>query len=105
MSELFRHVDLVRLKVSDAMPQTAQVNVAAGPNGHINWIDCGISSTNKSDDSGWSPPNVQLAEMVYMNLSTALKSSSTVFSACNAYLANFTSVAEAKVRVSGKSHT
>ncbi|KAG9003254.1 hypothetical protein FRB94_007736 [Tulasnella sp. JGI-2019a] len=74
----------------------SQVNVAAGPNGNIKWIDCGISSTNSSGDKGWTPPTVRIQEMVYMNLSTALNQSTTVFSACDQYLANFTSVSAAK---------
>lgn len=82
--------------VSYRMVFLAQVNVAAGPNGHINWIDCGISSSNSSDDKGWNPPTVLLPELVYMSLTTALQDPNTPFTACNAYLDQFISVATSK---------
>lgn len=70
--------------------------VAAGPNGHIDWIDCGISATNPKDDHGWTPPSVTLEELVYMDLGTALKDSNSPFNACRKYLDAFTKVAKEK---------
>lgn len=93
---LFVSVDAswFRLVLAADGGDTAQVNVAAGPNGNIKWIDCGISSSNSSGDTGWTPPTVTLPELVYMSLSTALNTSNTPFSACNQYLPEFVQVAQ-----------
>lgn len=71
------------------------MTVAAGPNGHINWIDCGISQSSPTS-GGWTPPVTVLEDLVYVNLSDALKAPGTPFSACDPYVDEFTSVAQSK---------
>jgi len=70
----------------------AKTTKIAGPNGSLNWMDCGISSSNPSS-GGWSPPTVKLDEIVYMDLDTALQNSSSPFQNCQPYLQTFKDVA------------
>ncbi|KAG8886218.1 hypothetical protein FRB97_006221 [Tulasnella sp. 331] len=89
---------LIQVEDSKCGPSRATwpPTVASGPNGHIDWIDCGISATNPKDDHGWTPPTVTLNELVYMDLGTALRDPKTPFGACRKYLDSFTRVAGSK---------
>ncbi|KAG9011747.1 hypothetical protein FRB94_007737 [Tulasnella sp. JGI-2019a] len=69
-------------------------NVAAGPNGHINWLNCGISSSTPSKDHGWTPPKVTLKDLSYMDFSSALKNDKSPFAACRKYVDAFERVAK-----------
>ncbi|KAJ7508100.1 glycoside hydrolase family 23 protein [Mycena galericulata] len=50
-----------------------------GPNGSIDWINCG----------GWSPPYLSVDQTVAVNLSDALQSSNSVFTACSQFVGLF----------------
>ena len=83
-----RPVRLVRAKTTlFSCPQTdvGLVNITAtsGPNGNIDWINCGIA------DGGWKPPFVQIADIVTVELSSVLEDSASPFQACTPYVSTF----------------
>ncbi|KAH9994955.1 lysozyme-like domain-containing protein [Russula compacta] len=53
---------------------TAKVTTLSGPNGHIDWLNCGIN------DYGWSPAPVKVDELVVVSLDSARH---TTFSPCS----------------------
>jgi hypothetical protein len=52
-----------------------------GPNGHIDWINCGFESPG-----GWHPPHVTMQDIVTQSLSTALNSPSSPFKNCARFI-------------------
>jgi hypothetical protein len=52
----------------------AQVTKLSGPNGHIDWLNCGV------DGSGWSPAPVKLEELIVVSLESARH---TAFASCS----------------------
>lgn len=61
----------------------AKTTKTAGPNGSIDFLNCGI------DTSGWNPPSVHIDDVIVMSLSDAIQSTSSPFHACKAYLQLF----------------
>jgi len=59
---------------------TSKVTKTTGPNGSIDWLNCGI------EGGGWKPPNVQIDDLVTMDLGEALKDPKSPFKACSKYL-------------------
>ncbi|KAJ7583936.1 glycoside hydrolase family 23 protein [Mycena floridula] len=62
---------------------TEKTNATAGPNGRIEWMNCGI------DGGGWSPPLVKVSDIVAMDLDEALQSKDSPFQACKNYVGLF----------------
>ncbi|KAL1742473.1 lysozyme-like domain-containing protein [Schizophyllum fasciatum] len=58
---------------------TKQVSATTGPNGNIDWLNCGVNN------GGWNPPFVTIHDIVAKDLSAAVKSSGTPFAACAAF--------------------
>ncbi|KAI0066097.1 hypothetical protein BV25DRAFT_1820969 [Artomyces pyxidatus] len=52
---------------------TEHVTATSGPNGNIDWLNCGI------DNGGWNPPFVHISQLKHAELSDARH---TAFSAC-----------------------
>ncbi|KAI5123701.1 hypothetical protein M0805_001727 [Coniferiporia weirii] len=62
---------------------TKDVTAVSGPNGDIDWLNCGVNS------GGWQPPNVQVSDLVAVDLSWAVQQANTPFSACSDYISLF----------------
>ncbi|KAJ7939456.1 glycoside hydrolase family 23 protein [Mycena leptocephala] len=62
---------------------TEETTNTTGPNGSIDWLNCGI------DADGWNPPYITVDQTVAVNLSDALQSSSSVFVACSQFVGIF----------------
>jgi len=53
---------------------TSQITAQSGPNGHIDWLNCGING------QGWTPAPVQLEELIVVPLKSARH---TTFAPCS----------------------
>jgi hypothetical protein len=62
---------------------TSQVTTVSGPNGHIDWLNCGIT------DGGWSPPFVKVSDIITVDLATAVQDPNSPFTACTPYVELF----------------
>ncbi|KAF8973141.1 lysozyme-like domain-containing protein [Flammula alnicola] len=60
---------------------TRQVTKLSGPNGNIDWINCGFETSG-----GWQPPYVRMEDIITQSLSSAVQSPSSPFKACSAYI-------------------
>lgn len=60
---------------------TRKTTAETGPNGDINWLNCGIT-----ESSGWNPPYITIDEIITEDLSSAIQSSGTPFGACADYV-------------------
>ncbi|KIJ49621.1 glycoside hydrolase family 23 protein [Sphaerobolus stellatus SS14] len=58
---------------------TSQITSSSGPNGNIDFLNCGINS------GGWNPPNVQANQLITADFETALSSPGTPFGPCAPY--------------------
>jgi hypothetical protein len=63
---------------------THDITATSGPNGKIDWLDCGIN-----DDGGWRPPHVNVSEVIAVDLSTSLNSPNSPFKPCKPYISLF----------------
>ena len=63
---------------------SANVTEFAGPNGSIDWLNCGITS-----ETGWHPPFVRVTDIVAVNLSQAVTSPASPFKRCAPFIALF----------------
>lgn len=61
----------------------AAITDVSGPNGNIDWLNCGI------DQDGWQPPPIHVKDVIAQDLGTALDTSSSPFHACKAYISQF----------------
>jgi hypothetical protein len=52
---------------------STKVTKLSGPNGHIDWINCGITG------GGWTPPHVEIGELITVSLDSARH---TAFASC-----------------------
>lgn len=57
-----------------------QVTPVSGPNGHIDWMNCGF------EGSGWNPPYVTVHDIITIPLGTALQDPNSPFRACAPYV-------------------
>ncbi|KAJ7091163.1 glycoside hydrolase family 23 protein [Mycena epipterygia] len=64
------------------------ITATTGPNGSLDWLNCGVAS------GGWNPPYISVDNMIAADLSQAIKSPSTPFSACSAYVGMFEKYAD-----------
>lgn len=55
----------------------------SGPNGSIDFLNCGI------DSGGWTPPSIHIKDVVVKSLSEAIQSSDSPFHACKPYVGFF----------------
>ncbi|KAJ2914381.1 hypothetical protein MD484_g6025, partial [Candolleomyces efflorescens] len=62
---------------------TAQTNSESGPNGHIDWMNCGIHA------GGWNPPNLNLGNVRYKSLGEALAMPNSPYQACREFIPLF----------------
>jgi len=62
---------------------TEQVTPTTGPNGDLDWLNCGINA------GGWTPPFVQISDIKTKSLSAAVQEAGTPFQACTAYVSLF----------------
>ncbi|KAJ7072105.1 lysozyme-like protein [Mycena amicta] len=67
---------------------TTKISKTAGPNGSLEWLNCGLTS------GGWNPPFIRVQDVQSTDLATALKSSSSPFHACAAYVDYFYEAAD-----------
>jgi len=67
---------------------TLKSSKSSGPNGAIQWLNCGISKSDPS--SGWTPPTILMTDLKYKTLDAFV---TTTFKACKTYLAIFNQVA------------
>lgn len=65
------------------MPSSESITAISGPNGNIDWLNCGIT------DGGWNPPFVKISDIVTVDLPTAVKEPNSPFKACSAYISIF----------------
>ncbi|CDO77312.1 Glycoside Hydrolase Family 23 protein [Trametes cinnabarina] len=56
------------------------ITATAGPNGKIDWMNCGI------ENGGWNPPFVKVSDIVTVDLQDAIKDPNTPFKACSDYI-------------------
>ncbi|KIM45265.1 glycoside hydrolase family 23 protein [Hebeloma cylindrosporum] len=63
---------------------TREITRVSGPNGHIDWLNCGFETAG-----GWQPPFVRVQDVVTQSLSSALQSPSSPFKACSRYIGIF----------------
>ena len=62
---------------------TDDITPEAGPNGSEAFLNCGVES------GGWTPPPVEINDLVTMDLSEALKDPNSPFKNCQAYVSLF----------------
>ncbi|KAJ2931313.1 hypothetical protein H1R20_g5787, partial [Candolleomyces eurysporus] len=62
---------------------TQNTNSESGPNGHIDWMNCGIHA------GGWNPPNLNLGNVRYKSLQEALAMPNSPYQACREYIPLF----------------
>jgi len=60
-----------------------QITTVSGPNGNIYWLNCGLTS------GGWKPPHVEISDLIFVPLTTSIKSPSSPFKACKPYISYF----------------
>ncbi|KAG6828208.1 hypothetical protein H0H92_008781 [Tricholoma furcatifolium] len=66
-----------------AIGATEDVTHTTGPNGNIDWLNCGVTG------SGWNPPFVKVSEIISVSLSASVNSGKGPFLACSAYVDYF----------------
>jgi hypothetical protein len=67
---------------------TKKITSTTGPNGDIDWLNCGITG------SGWNPPFITVNDIVAVDLSQAVKEPGTPFSACGQFVSLFEKYAD-----------
>lgn len=56
------------------------VTATTGPNGAIDWINCGVN------DGGWRPPKVAISDLVTVDLSWSYSQDGSPFKACGEFI-------------------
>ncbi|KAH7888540.1 glycoside hydrolase family 23 protein [Phlebopus sp. FC_14] len=62
---------------------TAGVTALSGPNGHIDFLNCGLT------EGGWTPPLIHVEDIVTSELSDVVYKDGSAFSNCKAYIPIF----------------
>jgi len=62
---------------------TLETTATTGPNGSLDWMNCGIN------DGGWRPPKVTVDDIVFEDLSSAVKDPNSPFHACSKFVPIF----------------
>ncbi|KAG6898181.1 hypothetical protein C0992_004168 [Termitomyces sp. T32_za158] len=62
---------------------TVQTTRTTGPNGSIDWLNCGLNG------GGWNPPYVQIDDLVFVDLSAAINSGKGAFLPCKPFVQYF----------------
>lgn len=62
---------------------TSQVTKTSGPNGNIDWLNCGINN------GGWRPPTLHVNDVKVKSLSSAINDPGSPFKACSQYVPLF----------------
>ena len=63
----------------DSEPFTEQVTGTTGPNGSLDWMNCGVNG------DGWNPPFVHVTDLVTVDLDDAVAQGGP-FTACKPYI-------------------
>ncbi|KAJ7497530.1 lysozyme-like protein [Mycena latifolia] len=81
---------VIKLNVDRCGPNgaTKQITKTTGPNGSLDWLNCGVTG------HGWNPPFMTVNDIVAVDLTQALKSSSTPFSPCSEFVWMFEKYAD-----------
>ena len=66
--------------VSDLL-STEEVTALSGPNGHIDWLNCGFEGND-----GWQPPHFRMEDIITHSLSSAITKPDSPFMACSPYI-------------------
>jgi len=61
----------------------ADVKLTSGPNGSLDWLNCGIES------GGWTPPHIAIDDLVYVNLADVAWKEGSPFKPCAPYISQF----------------
>ncbi|KAG5648621.1 hypothetical protein DXG03_003232 [Asterophora parasitica] len=59
---------------------TRQITHTSGPNGGIDWLNCGVTG------GGWTPPFIKVSDVVSVSLSGAINSGKGPFLACSKFV-------------------
>ena len=59
------------------------VTPISGPNGDIDWLNCGVN------EGGWQPPYVTANDLITKNLAAAIQTPDSPFKACAPFLDMF----------------
>ncbi|KAF8650385.1 hypothetical protein AX16_005194 [Volvariella volvacea WC 439] len=62
---------------------TAETTHTTGPNGSLDWLNCGIES------GGWTPPYIRIQDLVVKNLQEVVNSGNSPFTACSDFIGLF----------------
>ncbi|TFY81348.1 hypothetical protein EWM64_g2658 [Hericium alpestre] len=78
-------VSLISVQSSCPAPigATPDVTALTGPNGHIDWLNCGV------DGAGWNPPMVKVSDLVAIDLSKAVEDAASPFKECSEFVPLF----------------
>jgi hypothetical protein len=60
-----------------------EITALSGPNGHIDFLDCGING------KGWNPPLIKIEGIVTVNLSAVAYQSDSAFVNCQDFVSTF----------------
>lgn len=60
-----------------------KITALSGPNGHINFLTCGINGT------GWNPPLIDIKGIVTVDLSAVAHQKDSAFANCQDFVATF----------------
>ncbi|TFL02451.1 glycoside hydrolase family 23 protein [Pterulicium gracile] len=63
--------------------QLAKVTATSGPNGNIDFFNCGI------EGGGWNPPYIAISQLKAVDLRAALNDGNSPFHACKNYISTF----------------
>ncbi|KAL1674105.1 glycoside hydrolase family 23 protein [Schizophyllum commune] len=66
--------------VCGASGATPDISATAGPNGRIEWLNCGLN------DGGWHPPFVTINDVVTVDLNEAIQKPDSPFKACQDFV-------------------
>jgi len=59
---------------------TTTITTTSGPNGNIEWLNCGINS------GGWRPPVIRVDQVKVVSLSSAIQNPNSPFKACSRFV-------------------
>jgi len=59
---------------------TAETTATSGPNGKLDWLNCGIES------GGWQPPYIQISDLKVKSMWEAVESGNSPFQPCRPFL-------------------
>ncbi|KAG2059074.1 lysozyme-like protein [Suillus hirtellus] len=76
-------VNVISSKGCGSSGATEKITALSGPNGHINFLTCGINGT------GWNPPLINIKGIVTVDLSAVAHQKDSAFANCQDFVATF----------------